>query len=578
MNKKILFFLVLIILISLIISPFIQHKINVVIRLSNEKLMKLFYGETKLELNLSNSNLLDSFKLNLENKKYIELAKINAQFSHETHKRLSILTNSWIKHEDFRTKLIPYKLYWGEEYDLWRPDQSTSDFYPFLIMSAYFTNKSNFQNLLINTQLIKQYNYENGLPALVDIKKNRIINKNQVIDFDLDNQIFGASEIVKDGMLPLIEYYGKNDWSYEYAKYLIDKINENCHIFSKYGCLPSRIVEVNGEMLISLSRMYKSSKDSKYIDYGMPIFKLYLLKIIPENNFLPCEEIDISIERCDSTEFSISDHSNEIISGIIEFYSIIKDTHYDNEYYSKIIKVMLNKIKEKKLNEQGFWTNNNKVVDSFGYVHNAYLLYSNIDEFDIKFINESLVNIENIDLNKFNVIDDQADFIESLIYLQYEYNYPHIDYWISENTLKMMSNQNNEGLFMNDYKDGNVARTMILFLLYKTQGIHVNDWKKDLKLGSYKNDDELYVYIESESDWEGVLKFDTERSMKIFNSTYYPRINSFPEWWTVKENNTYEYYLNNELIKIKGQKIIDEGIKIKINADSHINIKILEVN
>ncbi|MBT3407296.1 hypothetical protein HN415_01295 [Candidatus Woesearchaeota archaeon] len=581
MNRKILIIVLLSFVVLLLLSlfiPFVHHKANVIFRLSKEKITDILFEKEYLELNYSNYDLLDLYNSHYENKNYFELAKINSYLSQETFNRLLVLSNSWIEYKNPKTRLIPYKLGWGNEYNLWRPDQSTSDFFPFLLMSTYFTNKSQYNDLFSDTDIIKKANYENGLPAMIEVKSGKLINKNQVIDYHFDNQIFGASEIVKDGMLPLIEYFGKNDWSYEYATYLIETINENCYINTSFGCIPSKVLEVNGEMLISLSRLYRITNNDEYIRQGLPIFKSYILKLIPESNFLPCEEIDLYNFKCKSSEFSIGDHSNEIIFGLVEFYSIIKGTEYDNEIYHNIIRIMLEKLKNERLNEEGFWTNHGQVVDTFGYVHNAYLLYSKIEDYDVSFINKSLKNLDNVDLVNFKVVDDQSDFIESVIYLQHEYNLPEVDLWISKNMLNMMSNQNSKGMFMEDYKDGNVGRTMLMFLLYKTQGISVENWNSDINLGSYKYDGELYVYLESDDSWEGTIYFDEERSLNTFNIKYYPRINSFPEWFTINEDKEYEITMSDNALYLNGKTIIKEGISVNLTKNETFKFIIKEVS
>jgi hypothetical protein len=82
-----------------------------------------------------------------------------------------------------------------------------------------------------------------------------------------------------------------------------------------------------------------------------------------------------------------------------------------------------------------------------------------------------------------------------------------------------------------------------MYSLWKTQGIHTKEWRKDLEFGAAKTPDGsgiLLTIVAKESDWKGNLVFDQPRHQIYFNMPVdYPRINSFPEWFTVDIDKEY---------------------------------------
>ena len=75
---------------------------------------------------------------------------------------------------------------------------------------------------------------------------------------DLGNIIFGASEYIKDGLMPLNEFIGPSPWQ----ERMIDILDDlYIHIsdfdsLDKYFTKSSYVEEINGEMLQTLSRVY----------------------------------------------------------------------------------------------------------------------------------------------------------------------------------------------------------------------------------------------------------------------------------------------------------------------------------
>ena len=73
-------------------------------------------------------------------------------------------------------------------------------------------------------------------------------------------------------------------------------------------------------------------------------------------------------------------------------------------------------------------------------------------------------------------------------------------------------------------------------------GCSLFPWREDLKFGSEMKDGKLYISISSENPWQGKLIFDYQRHKEILHLPIdYPRINQFPEWFTVEEKKEYKF-------------------------------------
>jgi hypothetical protein len=92
----------------------------------------------------------------------------------------------------------------------------------------------------------------------------------------MDTIIFGSSEYVKDGLLPLTEWLGQSPWS-ERMVAIVDDIWKNAPIETEHGKIVSESHEVNGEMLQALSRIYWMTGEKKYLDWAIRLGDYYLL-------------------------------------------------------------------------------------------------------------------------------------------------------------------------------------------------------------------------------------------------------------------------------------------------------------
>ena len=107
-----------------------------------------------------------------------------------------------------------------------------------------------------------------------------------------------------------------------------------------------------------------------------------------------------------------------------------------------------------------------------------------------------------------------------------------------------------------------------MYYLWKTQGLSALPWRNDIKIGAVVKGNKLFISLYAEKDWNGKFVFDQPRHKTQMKLPFdWPRINQFPEWFTVDANK--KYVLNDITNKTKttftGQELID-GIDIKLDA------------
>lgn len=513
---------------------------------------------------------------------YIEddfaVASENGKLANESYVRSLNCVNAWMQRRDSLSGLIPSNLT-GKK-DLWEPFNAAADNYAFMVLTSYLLDKD-----LYNGPMLDMLNAEKKLTSR--IKSLPDVYRFSTRSFDLKEAdttwiIFGSSEYIKDGLIPLTEYIGPSPWKDRMMEMLDDlggyySVLKNLNQMDTYKAVSE---EVNGSMLQALSRIYWMTGNEKYLDWAIKIGDYYLV-----------EDRDLS-----KVEYlRLRDHGCEIIGGLSELYVTLnykrpeKKKQYQERYYK-----VLDRVLEVGRNEDGLFYNavnaltgevvDSMVVDNWGYILDAYYSVYLIDKKEgyrqafldaIKNLNEKYRNFAWEGTSH----DGYADALESGINLYNREPVPALKNWIDSEMKVMWGMQKENGIIGGAHPDGNFERTAIMYALWKTLGVHCSPWREDLKFGSEMKDGKLYVSISSESTWEGKLTFDYQRHKEIMHLPIdYPRINQFPEWFTVSDQKNYKLinYSNKSKKRIKGS-VLRNGIELNLSGGEKYNIVIEEV-
>lgn len=487
--------------------------------------------------------------LTTEQNNAFKQAHANGILVNEGLERCRRFVNDWLAHSDPKTGLIPRNLY--KDTDIWNAKDAAADNYPFMVLTTALTDQNLFQGRMIEMleNEIRLTSRIDRLPDTYSFDKNGFDSPKA----DLQRILFGSSEYIKDGLLPLTEWLGESPWSTRMIG-ILDDIWKHAPVETDYGNIVSTNVEVNGEMLQVLSRIYWMTGEQKYLDWAIRLGDYYLL-----GNQHPTR---------DFSELRLRDHGCEIVSGLCELYATTSFAAIPKkEEYKPHIHEMLDSILEHGRNEDGLFYNainpqtgeitRDGIADNFGYTFNGFYSVYQLDSVEtyrtatLKGLGALNDNYRNFDWETGSA-DGYADAIEGVLNLYAREPIASAAAWIDSETQVMWSMQDSShrpntsqwrssGVIEGWHGDGNFARTSIMYCLWKTQGVAAYPWRSDLQIGAVMENDDLLISLTLEKDWKGMLKFDTPRHKTIMNMPFdWPRINQFPEWFTPEKNGNYE--------------------------------------
>ena len=231
-------------------------------------------------------------------------AGLNGRLAREGFRRARWYVEDWLAHADPATGLIPRNL--GDSRDVWNAKDAAADNYPFMVLTAALTDSALFagpmQDMLeTETRLTSRVD---RLPDTYSFATQAFVTDEPV----MTDVLFGASEYVKDGLLPLTEWLGPSPWR-ERVIGLLDDLWAHAPVETPYGRLPSEDPEINGEMLQTLARVFWMTGDTTYLDYAIRLGDYYLL-----GDHHPTD----GFER-----LRLRDHGCEILSGLTELYATV---------------------------------------------------------------------------------------------------------------------------------------------------------------------------------------------------------------------------------------------------------------
>jgi len=456
------------------------------------------------------------------------LAEKHGRLANEMLFRCRRFVDGWLKHADPNTGLIPRNLSGGR--DIWNAKDSAADNYPFMVLTCALTDPAMFQG-----RMLEMLRTETKLTSRVgNLPDTWSFSKRGFADAAprLDRLIFGGSEYVKDGLLPLTEWLGESPWSQRMIG-ILDDIWKHAKIDTPAGKVPSTNVEVNGEMLQALARVYWMTGERKYLDWAIRLGDYYLLgDQHPTRNF---------------ASLRLRDHGCEIVSGLSELYAAVHFAAPDKKKaYAEPIHAVFDRILEIARDERGMLYNtihpktgkhDKRICDTWGYNYNGvYTLYL-IDKTPAYrlAVRKVLGNLPQLASYHWGSADEYADSIEGAINL---YNRERVEAaakWIDSEIHDMWRRQRPDGVIEGWHGDGNSARTAIMYALWKSAGLTVQPWRADVRLGAVQRGRTLCVSLLAEKPWAGRVVFDKARhKLQMKLPVDYPRINQFPEWFTAE--------------------------------------------
>jgi hypothetical protein len=497
-----------------------------------------------------------------------EQARLNGIPANEGLRRCHRYVEGWLGLKDPETGLIPR----NRKDRYWNAKDAAADNYPFMVLSTWFTDRPLFEGAMhdmLHTE-IRLTSRIGSLPETYDFAKKGFPNAKA----NLDEILFGSSEYIKDGLLPLTEWLGPSPWR-ERMISILDDMWENAPVETPFGRIVSNGEELNGEMLQTLSRVYWMTGDRKYLEWAVRLGDFYLL-----GDHHPTRDIH---------SLRLRDHGCEVVSGLCELYATASFAMpAKREAYRKPLHEMLDRILEVGRNPDGMLYNvidpiagkpiGKGIADTWGYNYNGFYTVHLIDGTEayrdavIKVLS-SLDRYRNFPWEG-QSSDGYADSIESALNLYNREPLASVAAWIDSEIKVMWAKQQPDGVIEGWHGDGNFARTTLMYCLWKSQGLSIHPWREDLQLGAVTEDGRLHISFTAGQAWSGRLLFDAPRhrtSMKL--PLDWPRINQFPEWFTADPDKRYTVTINGEAREHTGASMI-KGIDLVVKDGKPLNITV----
>jgi hypothetical protein len=513
----------------------------------------------------------------------------NGRAANEAFIRSHRLMVDWLAFADPASGLLPRYLEGGSR-DIWNAQDTSADLYPFLVLTAYFTDPALYRGRMIDILLT-----ETALTSRLDRLPDTYAFSKRGFAFDqldLTRVVFGASEYIKDGLLPISEFLGQTPWRARMFG-MLDDIWRHAPIDTPRGRIPSDNPEVNGNMLQALSRAYWMTRDARYLDYATRLGDYYLL-----DGHHPTRDFET---------LRLRDHGNEIVSGLTEFYATItKVDPAKAARYREPMHVMLDRILEVGRNADGLFYNvidpragtpvNAGVADNFGYILNGFYTVYLLDGTEAyrEAVRRALSSL-NVNYRGFNWEslgqDGDADAVEGALNLYNREPISSAAEWIDFQTRWMWSKQDSahrpnterwrgSGIVEGGYADGNFNRTSIMYALWKTAGTHVQPWRPDVGFGAAREGDALRISLRAGSPWSGTLRFDAPRHRTNMGMPMdWPRMNQFPEWFTVEAARRYEVWdVASGTRAVQMGDALQRGLPLELAADRETRLVVRPVD
>ncbi len=451
----------------------------------------------------------------------------------------------------------------------WNYRDTAADCYPFVVWAAYYTDRAALDGPMRELLRVEQRlcNHIGRLPVAYDLVKK------QKIERSLDAVIFGACEYAKDGLTPIVELLGKGPW-FERMKGLVEDIFANARIETPYGKIPSKNLEVNGELMQMLPRLYTMTGDRKFLDWAHRLADYYL----KPGTFVP--------QR-------LSDHGCEIIGGL-GLLLAIDSTACPEKFaeYAPHIRYMCDEIIRRGTRSDGIIVaqlqpdlgphDDVLIRDGWGYDYVAFLDYDMAtgEARYRKQILKALGSLLNPRYKGFNwdhgSRDNIADSVEGGLYLLNRFPVKEGLAWADREIATVLvdaSKPIDEAWLWDTHKlEANTVRTVLIHAMLHTRNAILRPWRRDLRLGAAARGDGLAIVVRADKPYKGVIALDIPRHRLVMNfKKDWPRMNTVPEWFTVEPGKTYE--LENVTLGRQAKhtgKELHDGVLVEVGAGQEV--------
>lgn len=428
------------------------------------------------------------------------------------------------------------------------PHNSGADLYPHLVITSAIIDPAIYHGRMFEMlrNEVRYTNVKDGVPGTFNFDTRQLGKIS----------LFGGGEYMKDGLIPITEILGRTPF-YERMLQIAEGVMLNSKTKSRFGLLPANDSELNGDMLQVFSRLVPMSADPRMLKWARVIADAYIEEALPGTFGLVPTKWDF-VRHTGNHKLRLRDHGNETLVGLVLMAAIEQALNSDRALkYLSAVRIMLDRTLES-ANPDGLLFNvidaqtlapeTQELADNWGYVYGAiYSFYMMTGE--QRYREATLKVINNIHKYKNYPwegphYDGIADSVESALYLLAREPVDSGFDFVESEIGRMFAMQQKNGHIDESYLEGNFNRTSLMYMMYKSQGILPVGWAPGVGIGAKRDSDRLYFTLITGSKIKNKrqkVRFDSERHRRFLNYPKdFPRVNEFPQWYTVHENQLYE--------------------------------------
>lgn len=504
---------------------------------------------------------------------YFDQALSNGKVANEAFRHSHRFLQGWLTKVDPATGLIPRNL--TQSTCIWNAWDAAADNYPFMVMTASMLDKPLFEGKMreILATEMRLTSRVGRLPDTYSFCKKAFENA----EIDTSQIVFGSAEYMKDGLIPLTEWLGPSPWSERMLGILedLDKIVDVPTQIKGSFFGNSAVVEVGGDLLQVLARVYWLTKNPKWLAWGIQIGDYYL-----NEAHLPTRALQ---------RLRLRDHGCEIVSGLVEMYAVVSVVNpAKKKQWQPYIHEILDTILAKGRNEHGLFYDEvnpltgeviqKRIADNFGYTLNAFYTVYLMDkkaayrDATLKALSALNANYRNHDWESGSA-DGYADAIEGTMNLYLREPIASVKEWLDSEIKVLWNFQKPDGIIEGWHGDGNFARTSLMYALWKTAGTQLSNWNQEVMYGAVTEKNAVYITLSSPKAWSGKLVFGGQWHKQNLHLPFdYPRINQFQEWFPIEANKSYELTIDGKSLKVKGSVLL-AGYPLQLKPQQTIQVR-----
>ncbi len=453
----------------------------------------------------------------------------------------------------------------------WNYRDTAADCYPFYIWAAHFTDEEVLRTIMVDTLEAEQRlcNRIGRLPVPYDM------DKGAQIDRPFDAIIFGASEYAKDGLTPIVEILGPDSPWFARLRGIVDDIFAHARIDTPYGKIPSTNIEVNGELLQILPRLFRMTGEEKYLDWAHRLADYYLLP----GKFVPGR---------------LSDHGCEIIGGLGLLFAVDSRARPAKcAQYRPHLEYLFDEVLRRGRNSDGVIVRQLHATpgphddvttgDGWGYDLVGFFDYDLAlgtkhyrDAIRLPLGNLLKPRYERFDWSH-GSRDNVADSVEGGLYLLYREPVTAAFVWADREIATLLVDHTQPDRLWGTHKlEANTVRTVLIHTMLHTRNTIARPWRRGLELGGAPCGDGVCLWIASPETYEGRLQFDIPRHRLYMGFTRdWPRMNTVPEWFTVEPTADAKYDVldvDARTARVMTGRTLRDGLPIRIEPDRPLRL------